>query len=159
MAMTAWAAKLLTNSICLSVKWPNFLAIDHDGADQLVVLEHGHVDYRSCAPKLGRYAGHGISRSVDFPYNLPVRLRAAPMAPAGMLRDMAARWNVPTRESAEAIYLAHVGPRPPRVHGQDRFFMPCGLAAAGVLGWVGRGDGHDRGGLASSDRIALMHSA
>src|SRR5262249_60248624 len=43
----------------------NLLAGDRDGADQPVVLEHGHVDYRSCAPKLGRHAGHGVRRSVD----------------------------------------------------------------------------------------------
>ena len=35
MAMTAWAAKFVTSSICLSVNGRDFLAVDADGADQL----------------------------------------------------------------------------------------------------------------------------
>ena len=38
----ACAAKFCTSSICLSVNGPNLLAVDHDGADQFVVLEHRH---------------------------------------------------------------------------------------------------------------------
>ena len=39
-AMTAWAAKFVTSSICLSVNGANLLAVDGDRADQLALLEH-----------------------------------------------------------------------------------------------------------------------
>ena len=46
MAMTAWAAKFLSNSICLSVKWPHLLPVNADGADQLAFLEHRNKNER-----------------------------------------------------------------------------------------------------------------
>ena len=42
MAMTAWLAKFVTSSICLSVNGADLLAVDADGADQFVFLEHRH---------------------------------------------------------------------------------------------------------------------
>src|SRR5512132_1483990 len=51
MAMTAWLAKLVNSSICLSVKGAYLLAIDGDRADQLVILKHGHREH-------GASAGH-----------------------------------------------------------------------------------------------------
>ena len=44
MAMTACAAKLLTNSICLVGERTYLLAIDAEGADQLFIPEHWHDD-------------------------------------------------------------------------------------------------------------------
>ena len=40
MAMTACRAKLVTSSICLSGERTDFLAVNADDADQLIVLEH-----------------------------------------------------------------------------------------------------------------------
>ena len=42
MAITAWAAKFLTSSICLSVNGRYLLAVDDDRADQIILLEHWH---------------------------------------------------------------------------------------------------------------------
>ena len=60
MAMTAWAAKFLTSSICLSVNGANLLAVNDNYADQLVVLEHRNIEHSSeatefdgCRPKSG----------------------------------------------------------------------------------------------------------
>ena len=43
MAMTAWAAKFVTSSICLSVNGRTS-AVDGDGADQLVFLSIGTTE-------------------------------------------------------------------------------------------------------------------
>ena len=59
MAMTAWAAKFWTSSICLSVNGPDLLAIDIDRADQLVILEHRHAETVRAPPSstIGTNAG------------------------------------------------------------------------------------------------------
>ena len=44
MAMTAWAAKFCDQLDLLVGERPHLLAVDDDGADQLVVLEHRHHD-------------------------------------------------------------------------------------------------------------------
>ena len=44
MAMTAWSAKFLTNSICLSVNGRTSGRDRADGADQLAVLEQRHAE-------------------------------------------------------------------------------------------------------------------
>ena len=46
-AMTACAAKFLTRLDLLVGERPHLLAIDDDGADQLVVFEHRHANVRS----------------------------------------------------------------------------------------------------------------
>ena len=43
MAMTAWAAKFLHQLDLLVGEWTHLLAIDGEDADQLVLLEHRHV--------------------------------------------------------------------------------------------------------------------
>ena len=65
MAMTACAAKFVHQLDLLVGERPHLLAVDGDGADQLVVLEHRHGEKRACAAELGagddavasRYAG------------------------------------------------------------------------------------------------------
>ena len=47
MAMTAWRAKLLDKLDLLVGERADLLAVDGDGADQLIVLEHRH---RECRP-------------------------------------------------------------------------------------------------------------
>ena len=42
MAMTAWSAKLLNQLDLLVGERTDLLAIDGDGADELILLEHGH---------------------------------------------------------------------------------------------------------------------
>ena len=63
MAMTAWAAKFCDQLDLLVGERPHFLAIDDDGADQLVVLEHRHHENGTMprsSPSLRRIAaGYG----------------------------------------------------------------------------------------------------
>ena len=58
MAMTAWSAKLVTSSICLSVEGPNFLAVNGDDADHVVFLEHRHPDQSAGLRNLDRRDTH-----------------------------------------------------------------------------------------------------
>ena len=51
MAMTAWAAKFLTNSICFSVNGRTSWRYITDCSDQLAVLEQWHGDYGASARK------------------------------------------------------------------------------------------------------------
>src|SRR5262249_11514400 len=47
MAMTALAAKFLTSSICLSVKWQHLLTKDSNCAKEVVFFQHWHDKKRS----------------------------------------------------------------------------------------------------------------
>ncbi len=49
MAMTAWAAKFVHQLDLLVGERPDLLAIDGDGADQLILLEHRHDEQVSRA--------------------------------------------------------------------------------------------------------------
>ena len=64
MAITAWAAKFVSNSICLSVNGPYLLAIDDNGADQLVFLEHRHDDMRAGAGGVDQRDDAGVARDI-----------------------------------------------------------------------------------------------
>ena len=60
MAMTAWAAKFDTSSICLSLNGAHPPATDDDRADQLVVFQHGPPTKRTRAASLAMI---GIGRT------------------------------------------------------------------------------------------------
>ena len=62
MAMTAWAAKFLTSSICFVGEWPYLLSVDSDRADHLVVFEQrdakkesGHLRFPRARPARDRH--------------------------------------------------------------------------------------------------------
>ena len=52
MAMTAWAAKFVTSSICLSVNGSNLLAINDDHADGSSLLQQRHAKQRAQLPQV-----------------------------------------------------------------------------------------------------------
>src|SRR5262245_1297980 len=54
MAMTAWAAKFCTNSICLSVNVPDLLAKDANLASQVIALAHRHGHDRPIVAQFDR---------------------------------------------------------------------------------------------------------
>ena len=62
MAMTAWAAKFCDQLDLLVGERANLLAIDGDGADQLIVLEHRHSEHVRDAAKFDAATANG-SRS------------------------------------------------------------------------------------------------
>ena len=80
-AMTAWSAKLVTSSICLSVNGRTSCAIDDDDADQLVVLEHRDDEH-------GAHAARSCDRAPTCTPDRPARRR---------YRHMDARFDGATR--------------------------------------------------------------
>ena len=64
MAMTAWAAKFCHQRNLLVGEWANFLAVDDDGADQLVVLEHRNEDHRPNAAELDGINGFRVAGQI-----------------------------------------------------------------------------------------------
>ena len=84
MAMTAWAAKFFTSSICFSVNGPDFLAIDRKDADQQIIFEHWHSQMRPRSGETAWRARHWLSsivqnvnKSFRFDYDGPERVPAA----------------------------------------------------------------------------------
>ena len=61
MAITAWAAKFLHQLDLLVGERPHLLAVDGDGADQLVVLEHRHDEHGARAAELDSGRMRGIA--------------------------------------------------------------------------------------------------
>ena len=65
MAMTACAAKLCDQLDLLLAERPDLLAVDADGADQLVFLEHRHAHKGSGASKFDeQWGSRGLGREV-----------------------------------------------------------------------------------------------
>src|SRR5215469_520002 len=71
-------------------EWSDFLAVDENRADQIVLLEHRHGEVRSCAGKFGWRAGNGgfsivrrMKHFLRFPYAIesPIRLGQKPSTP------------------------------------------------------------------------------
>ena len=61
MAMTAWAAKFFTSSICLSVNGLHLLAVNSDRPDHLVILEHRHGNQSADAGDINCANGQRIA--------------------------------------------------------------------------------------------------
>ena len=103
MAMTAWAAKFFTRSICLVGKRPHLLAVNDDAADQLIILEH-------------RYDSSGRARSSSATAR---RLR--------LLRRISAMWatcfvarNAPTGARIRGYWTCGAGIRQTQVGAMQR---------------------------------------
>ena len=68
MAMTAWAAKVVTSSICLSVKGRTSWRYTVERTDQFVLLQHRDAKKRTLSPKLAQLTAtcmSGSAKSVD----------------------------------------------------------------------------------------------
>ena len=111
MAMTAWAAKFLTSSICLSVNGrpPGDRC---DRADQLVVLEHRHSNVRARTAKFDERNARGSRFSVGL-----VGLTSAMWTDAASL-PRCAQGQCPDR--AERPVHAHIARRTRAVHRAAR---------------------------------------
>ena len=87
MAMTAWAAKFCTSSICLSRERAHLLTIDVIDADQFVFLEHRHREQRSGA------ADSTMATAADRARDKPALPRCRRLCTCyWLLHDASGRW-------------------------------------------------------------------
>ena len=99
MAMTAWAAKFVTSSICFSVNGRTS-AVDADRADQFAVLEHRHVEQRARSSEFGGGDAKRLPICVDL-------LRLGVFDVDGLLGGddpaQSSRWTRPDRPAIEKL--------------------------------------------------------
>ena len=110
MAMTAWLGEILHQLDLLVGERPDLLAVDDDGADQLVLLEHRHAEH-GCARRRARPHRHWIT--------LRDRLSVGISATCSHLRD---RQRRPQRLAAETDHA------PPRAMSASSGGAPCSAA-------------------------------
>ena len=89
MAMTAWSAKFVTSSICLSVNGRTSCAVDGDSADQLVLLEHRHAEHSAKPRALPRVTGRASDYRIG---GVVANMDALALSARPLPRSTARRW-------------------------------------------------------------------
>ena len=143
MAMTAWLAKLVIRSTCLSVSRLDFLTVDVDGADHLALLQHRHGQESPGTGKLDHCdrrpdRGRDIPASSSCRQIAPVllgRMRAIAVIGSGEITGLRRRISAYSLER----HRATVRKLSPSQSKRDRRTWPrrCGVAFANIASNTG----------------------